>query len=281
MNRLLSPRSTAWFAAALGVLGVVPLVRLAVMLATQPAQAVDRFAGTSLAIFTLSSVLSLGTGAWRILRRDDAVAGLKWVMGGSLLSFASAVGPASWLGLAVGALAWWQSSRLPRPAAQVRSVGGAPFIDTPAMRRLFWITLSMAVVVLAAVGAYVKIMLDRAGKPTLSWSRGAGYSMILILPFAAGFAALAFGARHLLRKRLAASPEWVAQFGVPCWIGALAGAVAGGVYGAWPMMMDVEASIIAVLMPWWFAQWQAAGAAVGGAAVYLVLTLLGRGRGPR
>jgi hypothetical protein len=281
MHRLLSPRLTAWVAIGLGVLGLAPLVRMVAMFAALPSEPMDKVAAASLAVFSLASVVCLATGAWRILRRDDAGAGLRWVMGGSVLTFISAITPAASLGLVLAGLAWWQSSRLPRPAAQVPATAAAPFIDTPVMRRLFWVTLAMAVVVLAAVGAYVKTMLDRAGKPTLSWLRGAEYSMILILPFAAGFAALAFGARYLLRRRLATSPEWVAQFGVPCWIGALAGAVAGGVYGVWPMMMDVEASLIAVLMPWWFAQWQAAGAAVGAAAVYLALRLLGRGRGPR
>lgn len=281
VSPLQSPRLTAWLAIALGALGSAPIGRMAVMLATQPAQPAERFAGLSLAAVASAAVACLGIGAWRILRRDEPLTGLRWVMGGCVLTLVGAISAAGSLGLALGALAWWQSSRLPRTAAEMPPASGPPVADTPAMRRLFWLTLSMAVIVLAAVGVYAKLMLDHAGKPTLTWARGVGYAAILVLPFAAGFLALAFGARILLRRRLATAPEWVAQFGVRCWIGALAGAVAGGAYAVWPMMMNVEASLIAVLMPWWFVQWQAAGAAVGAAAVYLALRLLGRGRGPR
>lgn len=281
MNGLLPPRLTAWLAVVVAAFAALPVARMAVMVATQPAQPVDLFAALSLSAAALASVACLGTGAWRILRRADAAAGLKWVMAGSLLALVGVAGPGAWLGLGTGALAWWQSSRLPRTASAVDGAHGPTVGDTPAMRRLFWLSLCMGVIVLAVVGAGVKVMLDHAGKPTLSWPRGVGFSMILLLPFSAGFVALAIGARHFLRQRLANSPDWVAQCGVPCWVGALAGAVAGGAWGIWPMMMNVEAGLIAVLMPWWFAQWQAAGAAVGAAAVYLALKLLGRGRGTR
>lgn len=70
------------------------------------------------------------------------------------------------------------------------------------------------------------------------------------------------------RRRAAVAPDWVLRVGIPTWIGALAGAAAGGAYVAWFLMLDTEASMGVMMMPVYPALLQAGGAFVRGALAF-------------